>query len=170
MTERAGEEQLLTLIENRRRYINIYLTRARSRAQRLTLTSIISSSLAAAFTAGPALGGPPFTLALANSLSLDGAAAVWRPLCLLAMIVSVVAAITATLSKSGNAELGISNAEACNTELHLLSTFLEFDQIPLKEALKMYQESVSKIPFIPDSDVGLRNVIGHELSRPRERP
>ena len=69
-------------------------------------------------------------------------------MCFLAMIVSVVAAITANLSKSKNAEARIISAENCNTELDLLATFVELHQVPLDEAVKRYQESVTKVPFI----------------------
>lgn len=144
------KERLLTHIARRRRSANDYVKTARPRSERLTLTSIISSAAAAALTAGPALGGATFTLLLADTFGLSGSAAVWRPLCLLAMIVSIVAAISANLSKSKNTEARISSAEICATELDLLATFLEFDKITCDEALMRFQESVTKIPFIQD--------------------
>lgn len=151
MTELEAERaKLLTHIERRHRSVNDYLKKARPRSERLTLTAIISSALAAALTAGPALGGPPFTLFLAGTFGLSGPAAVWRPLCLLAMIASVVAAVAGGLSKSKNMEARILSAETCATELDLLATFLHFDKIAFDEALNRFQESVTKIPFIHD--------------------
>ena len=150
MVERGDQQQLLNHIEERRQDLNTYLRRAKPRSERLTLASIISSALAAALTAGPALGGAEFVGSVAQTLGLPGAPAVWRPLCLLAMIVSVVAAITANLSRSKNAEARIMSAEACNTELDLLATFIELHQVSLDEAVKMYQQSVTKVPFVED--------------------
>ena len=112
------------------------------------MTSIISSALAAVLTAGPALGGVSLTDSIARGLDLPRSAGVWRPLCLLAMVVSVVAAISANLSKSRNVEARIMAAEICNTELDLLATFLELDQVPLNEAAKMYHQSSTKVPFV----------------------
>ena len=148
MLDRGDQEQLLHHIEQRRQEVCAYLRRAKPRAERLTLTSIISSALAAVLTAGPALGGPGFTASVGEELGLHGAAAIWRPLCLLAMVVSVVAAITANLSKSRNVEARIMAAEICNTELDLLATFLILDQVPLSEAAQMYQQSSTKVPFV----------------------
>jgi hypothetical protein len=148
LVERREQEQLLQHIEQRRHEVCAYLEHARPRAERLTMTSIISSALAAVLTAGPALGGAGFTSSVASGLGLAGAPAVWRPLCVLAMVVSVVAAISANLSKSRNVEARIMAAEICNTELDLLATFLELDQVPLSEAAKMYHQSSTKVPFV----------------------
>ena len=87
---------------------------------------------------------------MAKSLELGGPEAVWRPLCLAAMVVSVVAAISANLSKAKNAEARIVSAEACNAELEGLQALVEFRQVSLQEALKMYQQYVAKIPFVAE--------------------
>ena len=73
-----------------------------------------------------------------------------RALCAAAMTASVVAAICANLSRSKNAEARIISAEACNTELEGLQTLLEFHQVPMKQAVKMFQESIAKVPFVED--------------------
>jgi hypothetical protein len=144
------EQQLLNRIADRRRSIEVYLSKARPRSARLTLITIVSSALAAVLTAGPAIGGQGFTEAVAAALNLEGSASVWRPLCLLATIVSVVAAISANLSRSKNVESRIVSAETANSELEGLLALIEFNQVPLKEAVKMYQQIVTRVPFVPE--------------------
>jgi hypothetical protein len=114
----------------------------------LTYLSIVSSALAAALTAGPALGGPGFTRSVAEGLGANDDSNVWRLLCILAMVVSVIAAIAANLSKAKNAEARIISAETSNAELEGLQTLVEFGQLPLQDAVKLYQQYVAKIPFV----------------------
>lgn len=101
--------------------------------ERLSLVSIISSALAAALTAGPALGGQGFTDSVAGAFNTGEDSTVWRVLCLLTLVVSVISAIAVNLSKSRNWEARIISAEACNAELEGLQTLLEFGQIPVNE-------------------------------------
>ena len=150
MQDQAEWQQLLTLIKDRRRTIEDFLRSARPRAERLTYVSVTSSAFAAVLTAGPALGGPRFTDRVAKTLELAGPEDVWRPLCLGALVVSVIAAISANLSKAKNAEARIVSAEACNAELEGLQALVEFREVSLQEALRMYQQYVAKIPFVAD--------------------
>lgn len=143
--------QLLSRIKKRRRSIDAYLHAARPRSERLTWVSVISSALAAVLTAGPALGGVAFADDVARSLQLEGPSSVWRPLCLLAMVVSVIAAVSANLSKSKNAEARIISAEACNAQLEGLQTMVEFEQVSLEDAVDLYQQHIAKIPFVPEA-------------------
>jgi MFS family permease len=151
MSDQAMAEQLLRRIRDRRRTVSAYLRSARPRAERLTYVAVISSALAAALTAGPALGGPKFTSQVAAAFQLGGPSEVWRPLCLLAMIVSVIAAISANLSKSKNAEARIISAEACHAELEGLEALVEFKQVPLEDAVKLYQQYIARVPFVSDA-------------------
>jgi MFS family permease len=150
MPDQAEWQRLVKRIEDRRQTVDAYLRTARPRAERLTYVSVISSALAAAFTAGPAVGGSKFTDRVAESLQLGSGEAVWRPLCLFAMVVSIVAAISANLSKSKNTEARIVSAEACNAELEGLQTLVEFQQVSLEEAVKLYQQYVARVPFVAD--------------------
>ena len=157
MSDQGDAAQLVRRIRARRRMVDDYLRSARPRADRLTWVSIVSSALAAALTAGPAVGGGRFTGEVSEALELAGGpAAVWRPLCVLAMVVSIVAAISANLAKARNAESRIISAEACNAELEGLLTLVEFRQLPLDEAVKLYQQYVTRIPFVPDAARGSR--------------
>ena len=151
MPTNPSSSQLLSRIKKRRRSIDAYLRAARPRSERLTWVSVISSALAAVLTAGPALGGKPFNDSLASSLQIDGPSGIWRPLCILAMVVSVIAAISANLSKSKNAEARIISAEACNAQLEGLQTMVEFEQVSLEDAVDLYQQYISKIPFVPEA-------------------
>jgi hypothetical protein len=141
---------LLRRIRERRETVDAYVRNARPRAERLTNICIISSAVAAALTAGPGFGRTNFTDAVKDSLSLDSPDQVWVPICILASITSLVAAISANLSKSRNAEARIVSAEACRTELEGLETFVEFHQISLEQALKLYQQYIARVPFIGD--------------------
>ncbi|HYP44141.1 MAG TPA: hypothetical protein VEQ66_02965 [Propionibacteriaceae bacterium] len=152
MSVQTDQQQLLDLIENRRRSVKAYLKKARPRADRLLLVSIISSALAAALTAGPALGGPELNHSLAVTLGAGKDSSIWRVLCLLAMVVSVIAAISANLSRAKGGEARIINAETCLAELEGLQTMIEFQQVPVPEAVKLYQQYVAKVPYI-DSDL-----------------
>jgi hypothetical protein len=150
MAEQDNMQQLVKRIKARRRTIDAFLKRARPRADRLTLVSIVSSAVAAALTAAPALGGKDFITLAVGSVNAKEAADVWQPLCLLAMIASIVAAISANLSKSKNAEARILNAEVCNAELDALQAAVEFQQIQLEDAVKQYQKHIAKIPFVAE--------------------
>lgn len=93
--------------------------------ERLSLVSVISSALAAALTAGPALGGEGFTDSVAGACNTGEDSTFWRVLCLLALVESVISAIAVNLSRSRNWEARIISAEACNAELEGLQTLLE---------------------------------------------
>jgi hypothetical protein len=150
-TDQANWPRLLKRIKDRRRTVDAYLHSARPRAARLTYVSVVSSALAAALTAGPGLGGPERTADAAAALGLAGAPALWQPLCLVATVVSVIAAISASLSKSKNAEARIIHAEACNAELEGLQALVEFQQVSVEDAVKLYQQYVTRIPFVPET-------------------
>jgi hypothetical protein len=118
----------------------------------LTYVSVVSSALAAALTAGPGLGGQKF-VSFATDMGVgDKPTDVWQPLCLVAAVVSVIAAISANLSKSKNAEARIIHAEACNAELEGLQALVEFQQVSLEDAVKLYQQYVTRIPFVPETE------------------
>jgi hypothetical protein len=143
--------ELLTRIDARRAGITAYLRRIRPRRDHLITTSIVSSSLAAVLTAGPALGGETFADTVGNALSLGDRSLVWRLLCLGALVVSLVAAISTNLARSRDLERRVNAAEACNTELEGLATLLEFGRLPLDDAVKLYQQYVVKIPFVEET-------------------
>jgi hypothetical protein len=152
MNEHSGDlrRDLLNRIDSRRSSIELYLQKARPRGGRLSTVAIVSSAIAAVLTAGPALGGEPFTESVASGLSLPSDSLVWRCLCFLALAVSVVAAIATNLARSQDIERKIAAAELANAELEGLRTLVEFDQVEVGDAVKQYRQSVAKIPWVEE--------------------
>jgi len=149
MPERDNQQQqLLMRITERRRDVEVFLKRARPRSERLTTVSVVSSALAAALTAGPGLGGPSFTENVAGAFGGRDDSLVWRILCILAMVVSVVAAISANLGKSKDAEARIIAAETSKAELDGLQAMLEFGQVSFEDAVGLYQQYISKVAYV----------------------
>jgi MFS family permease len=145
-----NREELLTQIEDRRAGITAFLHEVRPRRNRLTNVSIVSSALAAVFVAGPALGGVGFTDTMKQELSLSTAAGVWRPLCIAALIVSLVSVISANLSKTHDLTARIAAAEVCNTELEAVMTSLHYGHLSMEDAVEQYHHCVSKVPFVEE--------------------
>jgi MFS family permease len=137
----------------RRASINTYVHEKRPLGNRLSNISIISSAVAAALMAGPAAGGLTFVQAVQESLSLSQSSAVWRTLCFAALLVSLVAAISANLNKSNNLLARIGVAEACNADLEGLQALVEFGDLPVKDAVTVYRQLVAKIPFVEERPV-----------------
>lgn len=142
--------ELIRRIEARRASINAFVRRVRPRSIRLANISIVSSAAAALFTAGPALGGVTFAEAVQRGFSLSDSPVVWRALCLLAMLVSLVAAISVHLNKSQDMAAQLSAAEACNAELEGLQTLVQFAQLSVHDAAELYQKYITKIPFVEE--------------------
>jgi len=152
MTDEARlRRQLLARIEKRQADIDAFLHGTRPRRNRMTNISIVSSAMAAVFTAGPAIGGLTFAQAVQRGLALDQAALVWRTLCGGALIVSLVAAISTNLSKSQDLAGRVAAAEVCHTELEGLRAFVEFRHLPVEEAVELYQQYCAKIPFVEEA-------------------
>ena len=110
----ALRRDLLLRIEARRAGVQAFLQENRPRIRRRANVTIVLSSLAAAFTAGPALGGESFAESVQGGLGLRDDSVVWRVLCLLALFVSVGAAVMANIAKSQDADARLSTAEAAS--------------------------------------------------------
>jgi hypothetical protein len=141
---------LLWRIDARRASVQAFLRENRPRTRRLATITVVLSSMAAVFTAGPALGGEPFAQSVQNALGLVSDSYVWRTLCLLAMVVSVGAAVLTNIGKSNNDMAKLSSAEAANTELEGLSSLLHFGHLSVEDGVKLYQQYSAKIPFVDD--------------------
>jgi hypothetical protein len=148
--------ELIRRIEARRSSINAFVRRVRPRSARLANISIVSSAAAAAFTAGPALGGSSFAETVQRGFSLSDSSLVWRVLCLFAMLVSLVAAISANLNKSQDTVSQLSAAEACDAELEGLQTLREFGHLSVHDGAGLYQKYITKIPFVQEEPVNYR--------------
>src|SRR4051812_39213058 len=141
---------LLWRIEARRGSIQAFLRAHRPRTRRRATITVVLSSLAALFTAGPALGGEPFAQSVQDSLGLASDSYVWRTLCLLALLVSVGAAVLTNLGKAQDDVARLSSAEAANTELEGLSGLMQFGHLSVEDGVKLYQQYIVKIPFVDD--------------------
>jgi hypothetical protein len=146
----ALRRDLLWRIEARRASIQAYLREHRPRTRRRATITIVLSSLAALFTAGPALGGEPFAESVQDTLGLVSDSTVWRSLCLLALLVSVGAAILTNLGKAQDDVARLSSAEAANTELEGLAGLMHFGHLSVADGVKLYQQYIVKIPFVDD--------------------
>ena len=144
---------LLWRIDTRRASVQAFLRDHRPRTRRRATITVVLSSLAALFTAGPALGGEPFAQSVQNSLGLGSDSYVWRSLCLLALLVSVSSAVLTNLGKSQDDVARLSSAEAANTELEGLSSLLRYGHLSVDDGVKLYQEYSVKIPFVDDQPV-----------------
>ena len=142
--------ELLATIEYRRACIEAYVREKTPASGRLSTISIVSSAIAAALTAGPALGGERFTAAAQDGLSLEKASTVWRLLCFAALVVSVTAAIAANLAKANDLTSRIASAEAAGAMLHGVHTRLRFAGLSLEDAAQEYRDIVTGIPFVPE--------------------
>ncbi|MEV4316278.1 hypothetical protein [Actinocrispum sp. NPDC049592] len=145
-----ARRRLIARIERRRAEVDEFLDHTRPRSARLGVVSVVSSALAAVFTAGPAVGGEGFAGAVKDSVGFATDSVVWRLLCYLALAVSVVAAVCTNLLRSQNHAGKVTAAEAANAELDSLRTMLEFGHINLDPALRMYQQSIAKVAFVDE--------------------
>ena len=146
---------LLWRIEARRASVHAFLREHRPRTRRLATITVVLTSLAAVFTAGPALGGEPFAESVQDALGLNSDSYVWRTLCLLALLVSVGAAVLTNIGKSNNDMAKLSSAEAASTELEGLSSLLQFGHLSVDDGVKLYQQYSTKIPFVDDQPPGV---------------
>jgi hypothetical protein len=146
----ALRRDLLWRIETRRASIQGYLRAHRPRTRRRATITVVLSSLAALFTAGPALGGQSFADSVQKSLGLASDSTVWRTLCLLTMLVSIASAILVNLGKANDEVAKLSSAEAASTELEGLTGLLQYGRVTLDDGAKLYQQYIVKIPFVDD--------------------
>jgi hypothetical protein len=141
---------LLRRIETRRAAVQAFLRTNRPRTRRRATVIIVLSSLAALFTAGPAVGGETFAEGVQRGLGLASDSYVWRTLCLLALLVSISSAVLTNISKSQDDVARLSTAEAANAELEGLSSLLEYGQLSVPDGVKLYQQYSVKIPFVDE--------------------
>jgi hypothetical protein len=141
---------LLWRIEARRASVQTYLRDHRPRTRRLATITVVLTSLAAVFTAGPAFGGEPFAQSVQDMFGLRTDETVWRVLCFLALLVSVSAAVLTNIGKANDDVARLSSAEAANTELEGLSSLLQYGHLTVEDGVKLYQQYSVKIPFVDD--------------------
>lgn len=143
-------DDLLARIVAKRASVQAHLRRHRPRSRRLATATIVLTSLAAVFTAGPGVGGDPFAAAVGNAIGTQSSGPVWQGLCLGAALLSASAAIVTGLSKSQEETAKLNIAAAVDCELEGLAFLVEFGEVSVEDAVKLYQQYIQKINFIED--------------------
>ena len=143
-----ARRKLSDFIEDQEAAILAYLRRERPRRNRLTNISVWGSVLAAILTAGPAFGGTKFTSAAQGVFSLHESSIVWQILCLSAVILSGVAALTTNLANSHAVAAKVTAAETCKAQLGALQVALDLGYLEPEAAVKLLQQYVAQVPFI----------------------
>jgi hypothetical protein len=141
-------QRLSSRIDEKQQAIRSYLGKERPRRNRLANTSIVGSATAAALTAGPAVGGTGFTESVAAFFNLADDSLVWRGLCLLAVIASIAAALATNFATSRSLADRVSAAETASAQLEGLQVALNFGHIEIDEAVKLYQQFATQVPFV----------------------
>lgn len=139
---------LLDRIEKRHAAIDWYLQAMRPRNRRLNLIGVVASTVSAVLVAGPAVGGDSFSEVVQGALDLPEESMVWQVLCLVALIVSLVAALAGNLARSEDLLARITAAEAALAEMEGLTTMLEFGTIDAATGVQLFQQYNSAIGFI----------------------
>ena len=143
----AAEVDLIEEIAHQQESVDTYLDSAKPRFSRLTMVSILGSAVAAALTAGPAMGGPPFTDQVRALLSLSEQSTVWRVLCLGATLLSIAAAVAVNLMKADDLSAHVAAAEAARTHLRALRIRLGGGE-DTPQARDELADIVTSVPFV----------------------
>lgn len=137
---------LLARIEAKRAELSLFIQIADRRNRRLTNIAIICGAVAAALTAGPALGGKSLNAWLTAAFGLD--LPVWQLLCLGAMLCSVSATVATNLSKSHEVSARLMLAQACNAKLAGLYSQTELKSLDLRQASEQFARLLTEVPFV----------------------
>lgn len=126
---------LSSLIQRTRDQVATYLGRARTRRRRLLNVAIVAGALATALAGAPAVvpGGPP---------------PLWRTLCILAAVCSLVAAVVTQLQKSDSVGENVSRAETIRARLEVLNIGLISGNLSQEQAATDYAACVEQASFI----------------------
>lgn len=142
----VSNQELLSRIAQQRAQVDAFLAAAVPRKRRLLNTTIVGGSLAAALTAGPAVGGQPFTAWLTGALGLTSPS--WRLLCGAAAVASVMATVATQLLKSDHVEQNVMRAQAARAKLEVIELGLKFGQLDERQALAEYLKCAEETAFL----------------------
>lgn len=141
-------QRLLDRIRNLQANINRYVRKREFIRTLVVNISIASSAIAAAIMVGPGLIGDPFVESAANGLGFAKDTNLWRLLCFTSLVVNLIAAISAALTKSDDTTERVIVAEACNAALEQLATDIEFSKLSVNLAGAEYGKIASKILYV----------------------
>jgi MFS family permease len=149
MSDAVAPGEILTRITAKRQEVTAFLAAAQPKKRRLLNTTIVGGTLAAALTAGPAVGGASFTAWLTQTLGLTSPS--WRLLCGAATVSSVLATLATQLLKSNNIEEHVARAQACRAKLEVLETAVALRQMDIAQATSEYLKCVEEASFLGPS-------------------
>jgi hypothetical protein len=142
----VSSDDILARIRAKRAEVERFLSAAVPRKRRLLNTTIVGGSLAAALTAGPAVGGQPFTAWLTMAMGLTSPS--WRLLCGAAAAASIMATVATQLLKSNNIEQNIGRAQSARAKLEVLETSLTLGQLDTRQAVAEFLKCVEDAAFL----------------------
>ena len=142
----VSSDDILARIRDKRAEVERFLVGALPRKRRLLNTTIVGGSLAAALTAGPAVGGAPFTAWLTMSLGLTSPS--WRLLCGAASVASIMATVATQVLKSNNLEQNIGRAQSARARLEVLETSVTLGQLEPAQAATEFLKCVEDAAFL----------------------
>ena len=137
---------LLERVKTKRQKVDGFIATALPRKRRLLNVTIVAGTLAAAFTAGPAVAGQPFTAWLTMTLGLMSPA--WRLLCGAATACSLAATVASQLLKSQNTEEHVTRALSCRAKLEVLEVGLSTGHFELPQATTEFMRCVEETAFL----------------------
>ena len=144
-----ASDELVQRIRQKRHQVDGFLSTALPRRRRLLNTTIIGGTIAAALTAGPAVGGASFTAWLTGTLHLTSPS--WRLLCAAASICSVLATVATQLLKSYNVEANVTRAQGCRAKLEVLELGLALGHVDERQATSEFLRCVEDVAFLDES-------------------
>lgn len=142
----VSTDDILGRIRAKRAEVERFLASALPRKRRLLNTTIVGGSLAAALTAGPAVGGQSFTAWLTMAMGLTAPS--WRLLCGAASAASIMATVATQLLKSNNIEQNIGRAQSARAKLEVLETSVTLGQIDARQAVAEFLKCVEDAAFL----------------------
>jgi MFS family permease len=142
----AAAADLMTRVRAKRQHVEAFIATALPRKRRLLNVTIIGGTMAAAFTAGPAVAGAPFTAWLTMTLGLSSPA--WRLLCGAATACSLAATVATQLLKSQNTEEHVTRALSCRAKLEVIEIGLSTGHLELPQATTEFMRCVEETAFL----------------------
>jgi hypothetical protein len=146
MVHQMADDALIGQIREKRSRLERFISRNLPRKRRLLNVTIVGGTLAAALTAGPAVGGQSFTQWLTKTLELASPA--WQLLCAAAAACSLTATVATQLLKSQNVEEHVARAQSCRAKLEVLDVGLTTGMVDAKQAAAEYLRCVEETAFL----------------------
>jgi MFS family permease len=141
-----AKAELIARTAAKRQDVERWLAAAAPRKRRLLNVTIFGGTLAAAFTAGPAVGGQGFTKWLTTSFGLESPA--WQILCGAAAVCSIAATVATQLLKSQNVDEHLARAQTCRAKLETIEIGLSTGYLDVAQATTEFLRCVEDAAFI----------------------